>query len=211
MKLPTDIGKDCARAWEAMPWSLQDSASQEQGEWLTRHLSQCEPCRGEFEQQSRLRLAISLPPDIPVDADAGLRRLLARIDAPDTHATHPHPRPRTSWVMRALVAAVLVQAIGIGVLGARLWSENQTDYRTLSQAAAPQPSGAIHVVPDDTMKLADWNSLLQTLHLQVVSGPNDAGAYTVVASGASASPRDTLHKLRTTHGIRLAEPVASAP
>ncbi|WP_201315312.1 zf-HC2 domain-containing protein [Dyella sp. EPa41] len=209
MTLPTDIGKDCARAWEAMPWSLQNSASHEQDEWLTQHLSQCEACRGEFEQQSRLRLAISLPSDIPVDADAGLRRLLARIDAPDTHAAHS--RARTSWVTRALVAAVLVQAIGIGVLGARLWSENQADYRTLSQAAAPLPAGAIHVVPDDTMKLADWNSLLHTLHLQVVNGPNDVGAYTVVASGSSAMPRDTLQKLRTTHGIRLAEPVASAP
>lgn len=209
MKLPTDIGKDCARAWEAMPWSLQNNASPEQDEWLTQHLSQCEACRAEFEQQSRLRLAISLPPDVRVDADAGLRRLLARIDAPDTHATAQ--RPRTSWVTRALVAAVLVQAIGIGVLGARLWSENQSDYRTLSQVAAPLPSGAIHVVPDETMKLADWNSLLHTLHLQVVSGPNDVGAYTVVASGASAPSRDTLQKLRTAHGIRLAEPVASAP
>lgn len=209
MKLPTDIGKDCARAWEAMPWSLQNSASQEQDEWLTRHLSQCEACRAEFEQQSRLRLAISLPPDITVDADAGLRRLLARIDAPDTHAT-AH-RPRTSWVTRALVAAVLMQAIGIGVLGARLWSESQANYRTLSQATTPLPAGAIHVVPDETMKLADWNGLLHTLHLQVVSGPNDVGAYTVVASGSSASSRDMLQKLRATQGIRLAEPVASAP
>jgi hypothetical protein len=61
------------------------------------------------------------------------------------------------------------------------------------------------------MKLADWNSLLHTLHLQVVNGPNDVGAYTLVASGSSAMPRDTLQKLRTTHGIRLAEPVASVP
>ncbi|RAO77613.1 anti-sigma factor family protein [Dyella jiangningensis] len=209
MKLPTDIGKDCARAWEAMPWSLQNSASHEQDEWLTQHLSQCEACRLEFEQQSRLRLAISLPPDIPVDADAGLRRLLARIDAPDTHATTQ--RPRTGWVTRALVAAVLVQAIGIGVLGARLWSENQPDYRTLSQATAPLPSGSIHVVPEDTMKLAEWNGLLHSLHLQVIDGPNEVGAYTVVVAGASASPKDALQKLRSTHGIRLAEPIASAP
>ena len=72
MKRPTDIGKDCARAWEAMPWSLQNSASQEQDEWLTEHLSQCEACRAEFEQQSRLRLAISLPPDIPVSPEIQL-------------------------------------------------------------------------------------------------------------------------------------------
>lgn len=210
MKLPTDIGKDCARAWEAMPWSLQHSATPDQDDWLNQHLVHCEACRAEFEQQSRLRLAISLPPDISVDADAGLRRLLARIDAPDTHAAPQ--RTRTNWVTRALVAAVLVQAIGIGVLGARLWSEtNQADYRTLSQTAAPLPTGAIHVVPDDAMKLADWNTLLHTFRLQVIGGPNEVGAYTVVASDGSRSPKDTLQKLRTTHGIRLAEPVATTP
>ncbi len=210
MKPPTDIGKDCARAWEAMPWSLQNSAPQDQDEWLNQHLAQCKACRAEFEQQSRLRLAISLPPDIPVDADAGLRRLLARIDAPDTHAASQ--RARTSWVTRALVAAVLVQAIGIGVLGARLWSEtSQADYRTLSQATSPLPTGAIHVVPDDGMKLADWNNLLHTLRLQVVGGPNEVGAYTVVASDGSRSPKDMLQQLRTTHGIRLAEPIANTP
>ncbi|WP_130618527.1 anti-sigma factor family protein [Dyella amyloliquefaciens] len=210
MKLPTDIGKDCARAWDAMPWSLQNSATRDQDEWLNQHLAQCEACRSEFELQSRLRLAISLPQDVPVDVDAGLRRLLARIDAPDTRAARQ--RSRTSWVTRALVAAVLVQAIGIGVLGARLWSEaSQADYRTLSQASAPLPTGAMHVVPDDTMKLADWDTLLHTFRLQVIGGPNEVGAYTVVASDGSTSSRDTLQKLRTTHGIRLAEPVANTP
>ena len=211
MKLPTDIGKDCARAWDAMPWVLQNSASPEQDEWLTRHLSECASCRDDFEQQSRLRLAMSLPSELPVDADAGLRRLLARIDAPDVHDAAAR-RPRTGWLTRALVAAVLVQALGIGVLGARLWSESSAaSYRTLSQDTQAAPAGAIHVVPDASMTLADWDTLLHALQLQVVGGPNDVGAYTVTARGAPRASADTLQKLRATHGIRLAEPVAGAP
>jgi len=81
----------------------------------------------------------------------------------------------------------------------------------LSQASAPVPAGALHVVPDATMTLADWNSLLHSLNLQVVGGPNDVGAYTVVPSGAPATVAPALQKLRATRGIRLAEPVASAP
>jgi len=205
-----DIGKDCARAWEIMPWTLQGSAPPAQDEWLTQHLVECESCRTEFAQQQRLRRAIALPPDIPVDADAGLRHLLARIDAPDLQETSP--RARTSWTTRALVAAVLVQALGIGVLGARLWSESEHPvYRTLSQPTQPAPQGAIHVVPDDTMKLADWNALLHGLGLHVVGGPNDVGAYTVVPAAGTAAPDDALRKLRAAHGIRLAEPVATAP
>lgn len=212
MKLLIDTGKDCARAWEAMPWALQDNDPQRQDEWLMQHLAQCESCRAEFEQQSRLRMAIALPSDIPIDAEAGLRRLMARLDAPDADDMPPRARS-TSWVTRALVAAVLVQAVGIGVLGARLWSEQEArpPYRTLSQHAPPTAPGAIHVVPDGTMKLADWNALLHELQLQVAGGPNDVGAYTVVPVNiASASP-DTLRKLRASRGIRLAEPVAPTP
>jgi hypothetical protein len=83
MTFPLDSGKDCLHAWEAMPWVLQNSASQEQSEWLKNHLAHCESCRAEFAQQSRLRLAMSLPTDIPVDANAGLKRLMGRLDAPE--------------------------------------------------------------------------------------------------------------------------------
>lgn len=211
MKPTIDTGKDCARAWEAMPWALQDNDPQGQHDWLMEHLAQCEACRAEFEQQSRLRMAISLPSDVPVDAEAGLRRLLARLDTSDADDVPSRPRA-TSWVTRALVAAVLVQAVGIGVLGARLWSEQQAQpYRTLSQHAAPVAPGAIHVVPDGTLTLADWNALLRELQLQVAGGPNEVGAYTVVPIHAASAAPDTLWRLRASRGIRLAEPVAPTP
>lgn len=208
MKSPSDIDMDCGRAWEAMPWALQSGASPTHDEWLSQHLTQCDACRAEFAQQRRLQLAVSLPSDIVLDVNAGLRRLLARVDAPDTQDVPFRSRP-ASWLTRALVAAVLVQAIGIGVLGAKLWVEGgHPAYRTLSQNATPAPAGAIHVVPDDSMKLAEWNALLHALQLQVVGDPNDVGAYTVVPRGTASTTKDILQKLRGTRGIRLAEPVA---
>jgi len=210
MKLTKNTDRDCARAWEAMPWVLQDSAPPEQGAWLNQHLAGCEACREEFAQQSRLRLALSLPTDIPLDADAGLKRLMGRIDAEQAEQAQPHARTGT-WFTRALVAAVLVQALGIGVLGVKLWSEDAVQsYRTLSQPTVASMPGAIHVVPDATMKLADWNTLLHSLQLQVVGGPNDVGAYTVVPAHATGG-NDVLQQLRTAHGIRLAEPATAGP
>jgi hypothetical protein len=211
MTFPEDNSKDCARAWEAMPWALQNNATQEQEDWLTQHLAQCESCCEAFAQESRLRLAISLPSDVPVNADAGLRRLLARIEAPDVYEASLRSRTG-NWLTRALVAAVLVQAIGIGVLGAKLWSETgHATYHTLSQKPLAVPPGAIHVVPDNAMKFSDWNALLGSLGLRVVGGPNAVGAYTVVARDATAPPQNTLHKLRATNGIRLAEPATTTP
>lgn len=212
MTFPTGSGRDCARAWEAMPWVLQQSAPYEQSDWLMEHLDGCESCRAEFEQQSRLRRAMSLPSDIAIDANVGLKRLLARLDAPEPHVAPLRARSG-SWLTRALVAAVLIQALGIGALGMKLWSESDSSmYRTLSQeTASPAPPGAIHVVPDATMKLADWNALLRTLQLQVVGGPNDVGAYTVVPTHSTSTSRTTLQQLRATRGIRLAEPVTDTP
>ena len=209
MKLTKDTDRDCSRAWEAMPWVLQDSAPPEQSAWLTEHLARCEACREEFAQQSQLRLALALPTDVQLDPEVGLKRLLGRIDD-EAHETTAHVRSGT-WFTRALVAAVLVQALGIGVLGVKLWSEDAAQpYRTLSQPSQTAMPGAIHVVPDANMKLADWDSLLHALQLQVVGGPNDVGAYTVVPAHASAT-QDTLQQLRATHGIRLAEPATASP
>lgn len=209
MKLTKDTDRDCSRAWEAMPWVLQDSAPQEQSAWLTEHLAQCEACREEFSQQSQLRLALALPTDVQLDPEVGLKRLMTRIDD-QVQETTAHVRSST-WFTRALVAAVLVQALGIGVLGVKLWSEDAAQpYRTLSQPSQTAMPGAIHVVPDANMKLADWDSLLHSLQLQVVGGPNDVGAYTVVPEHATAQ-QDTLQQLRAMHGIRLAEPATTSP
>jgi hypothetical protein len=110
------------------------------------------------------------------------------------------------------VAAVLIQAIGIGALGAKLYSSGERPvYHTLSQPAAPVGAGAIRVVPDANMTLTDWDALLHTLHLQVVAGPNDVGAYTVALVNNPSNTEQTVQQLRATRGIRLAEPIASTP
>ena len=150
-------------------------------------------------------------PDVPVDADVGLGRLLARLDMPDPQELRLRSRPG-NWLSRALVAAVLVQALGLGVLGVKLWSGGgDPSYRTLSQETLPAAPGAIRVVPDAGMTLADWNALLHALRLQVVSGPNDVGAYTVAPVSSASTAQHALQQLRTTRGILLAEPVAVTP
>lgn len=214
MTRPTPAGRDCARAWEAMPWILQGSASAEQDTWLDGHLATCDDCRVEFEQQRKLMRAMQLPSDIALDPEHGMQRLFARLDVDDPQA-EPAPRSATSgWLLRSLAAAVVLQAVGLGALGLKLWSTDATAppaYRTLSDAAPATPQGAIHVVPNKAMTMDAWNALLQAQHLRVVDGPNGVGAFTVVSEDAAVNARQASERLRSTSGIRFAEPVASTP
>ncbi|MCC5072866.1 zf-HC2 domain-containing protein [Xanthomonas campestris] len=210
-------GKECSHAWELMPAVLLDSATEEENAWLIAHVAKCASCSAEFAQQTRLRQALALPCAVTLDANAGLQRLLGRLDAPEVRAAPaPAARRSGSWTVRALAAAALVQAIGLGVMGIKLASPAPSpshDYRTLSSATAlPVPQGAIRVVPNASMTVADWDRLLHAQQLQVIGGPNDMGAYTVVPAAPQppAQPQRTVQQLRANPGIRLAE-VISAP
>jgi hypothetical protein len=151
-----------------------------------------------------------LPTDVPVDAERGLKHLLQRLDAPEPETTPVRFWSSGRWT-RLLAVAVVVQAIGIGALGVRLWSDQTPHYRTLSQPALLEPAGALRVVPATGMKLADWNQLLHELDLRVIDGPNDAGAYAVVPAGSTLSSAALLRRLRADRDIRLAEPVDNTP
>ncbi|KER85553.1 hypothetical protein GW16_11120 [Xanthomonas arboricola pv. celebensis] len=211
-------GKECSHAWELMPAVLLDSATEEENTWLIAHVAKCASCSAEFAQQNRLRQALALPSAVKLDANAGLQRLLGRLDAPEQASAPAPPAARRSgsWTVRALAAAALVQAIGLGIMGVRLAAPAPApshDYRTLSSATAqPVPQGAIRVVPDAKMTVADWDRLLHAQQLQVIGGPNEMGAYTVVPAQPQppAQPQQTVQQLRANPGIRMAE-IVSAP
>ena len=204
--IPNSNGADCMRAWKSMPAVLQERAAPQQGEWLKSHVAVCGSCREAFEQQGRLRLALSLPTDLPLDAEVALRRLLERIDAA-ARAAVPTPLPsRAGWLQHGLLAAVIIQAVGLSVVAAKLWVLEQAPaYRTLSEEPVTAPAGTIRVVPDAAMALTDWNALLHVLRLRVVGGPDAAGAYIVAPMNFAASTPHLLQQLRATHGVRLAE------
>jgi hypothetical protein len=61
------------------------------------------------------------------------------------------------------------------------------------------------------MNMSAWNALLQAQHLRVVDGPNGVGAYTVVSEDAAVGAKQASDRLRSTAGIRFAEPVTGTP
>lgn len=218
------------RAWEALPWVVNGRATPEQARWVAEHVERCEDCRTELAWQQRLHDALAVPEQAADDAagaaaESGLQRLLARIDdagqeqplPASTMAAAASTTSRSHRLTWALAAAVVAQAVGLGVMSLQFGGNGNggEGYRTLSEApmSVAAPAATLRVLPDAAMTLAQWQGLLQSLDLQVVSGPNAGGAYALAPVSAAASmPRDgILARLRASPGIRLAEPIGSTP
>ena len=124
-----------------------------------------------------------------------------------THANMSRVAPGARaqvWLARGLCAAALIEATGIAIIGLQTWPAHPKPlYRTLSQEPAPA-TGSIRVVPDPSMALTDWNALLHVLHLRVVGGPDQAGAY-IVAPVGNTTTEHALEQLRAIRGVRRAE------
>src|SRR3546814_20605662 len=71
--------------------------------------------------------------------------------------------------------------------------------------------GSIRLVPDPSMKVAEWDALLHAHGLQVVAGPNEVGGYTVAPRSGAVGRDRLIERLGATAGVLLAEPVAGTP
>lgn len=220
---PRATQADHLRAWDLLPWVVNGRATAEQAQWVDAHVAGCDDCRAELAWQRSLRDAVAAPPAMAVgDAEPALQRLLARLDVPAEAQPLPAPPAPSGgprYLTQALAAAVVAQAIGLGVLSLHLWSGAGRDasrdaspsYQTLSEPSATP--GTLRVLPDGAMTQADWRALLQAQGLQVVAGPNAAGAFALApVAGTAAQPRAAaLARLRASPGIRLAEPIGEGP
>ncbi len=206
---------------QTLPWIVNGSASEAQRTSVAQHLLGCAACRAELEHQYLVRDALSQPPTHAPAVEPGLERLFKRLDldaqfeqpAPTLAAT-PAPsrggRTRTSY---ALAACVALQALALAALLPHWFAQDATDFKTLSQAPGTDaaPKAQIRVVPDGRFTLAEWNTLLDELGLQVSGGPNSAGAYALSFVDTRRSTAQTVARLRSTPGMRLVEPIGNSP
>ena len=116
---------------------------------------------------------------------------------------------RRVGVWHWLIAAVLVQALMLAVIGAA------TGMRYLTLASGPPPpalESPIRAVFASTMTLAELRSLLVSHGLMIVRGPSDAGVYTLVSSDPHPSAGrlgTTMAALRADARVRFVEPAVN--
>jgi hypothetical protein len=214
-----DAKAEHRQTWEAIPWVVNGSADEMQCWLVETHTRECETCRAELVHQRKVHGAMAQESMALTNPDVGLQRLLKRIDQAEADSARVSPvsarpslrRPGARALVYGLTFALIVESIGISVLGMGLLSQSQTaptqDYRTLSQPAAADARATIRIVPAPAMNLGDLQRLLQSLELQVVAGPNEAGAYALAPMSTTAVLDNQVARLRAAPGMRLVEPI----
>ncbi|TDP63428.1 zf-HC2 domain-containing protein [Roseateles toxinivorans] len=209
------------RAWDLIPWVVNGSASEDERRLVERHAEDCADCREEFDFQCQLRDGMA-PRTAPaaLDADHALGRFWGRVDAEQTGslwdklATQPPASPtapaehqrRGRW-QTAMIAAVLVQALGLAALLGVLWERPRgAEYQVLSQP--PAGMADIRLVPAPGLSLGELHALLDRHELQLLQANADATHFALgLRPGAGLGVAEAVQRLRAEPGVLLAEPL----
>ncbi|MFN3988186.1 MAG: zf-HC2 domain-containing protein [Rhodocyclaceae bacterium] len=219
MKQSNESSMHHQQAWELLPWFINGTASAEERRLVEKHLAQCQDCRAELAWQRQLHAVMMQDQTTPPDPERGLDRLWQRIDntsvgeveAATTRAVAASPKYRPAF--RYALAAMLVLQVGaFAILGAQFVMPQHTGdataaYSTLSSHEAGAAHATIRIVPAADMRTGELGALLRQLDLQIVSGPTEAGVYSLAPLLPHGDTDTQLVRLRASANIRFAEPV----
>jgi anti-sigma factor RsiW len=203
-----------------MPWYVNDTLDDRDCQRVESHLDACTVCRDDLAAQRRIREAIEAQPSVDYMPMASLKRLQARLDAqqanvPVSAVTAPRRESSNAPVWRAWMAAsVAGVAIVAGLFAADHWLQmersTQANFRTVTNSS-PRPQGeVIRAVFAPTVTLVELQSILDEAQLRIVSGPTEAGVYSL-ASNSTLTVRGSLALLRQHSTVRFAEGTLPEP
>jgi hypothetical protein len=223
----TRIPDTHAEAWALLPWLANGRIAPEDREWVEAHVQACAECRAELASQrlvaSHVHREESVSPQPAAsDEQRSFNKLWARIEASESAATPitgtgitSAAAPRSSRTVRWLAAAVVVQAIGLGVLGMAFLGNDPRSGSELMTVSDPQPrlnAPAVSIAFAPQTSMVTVNTLLTHQGLSIVGGPGGAGNYRAelsadaVASGATAESVAAI--LSKDPNVTFAQPVA---
>jgi hypothetical protein len=218
-----------AEAWALLPFLANGRIDAAEREWVDAHVASCTECREELAAQRVLVDAMEHDGATALGDEAGteqrsFNKLWSRIESAESAGATPDvPEARATGsrgarAVRWLAAAVIVQAIGLGVLG--VYSISGTgasrggDFRTVTseQPALVAAAPAVRLVFAPDTSIDTMNTLLKHQGLTIVAGPGSAGIFTAALSesavAAGASPESVAAVLARDPHVSFAQPIA---
>lgn len=203
-----------------IPWYVNDTLADAERERVDAHIGSCAVCRDDLAVHKRILEGINAQPAVDYMPVASLKRLQARLDVAQAQAAAPPMPPlepsRSDAPWRGRMAAsIAAMAVAIGLLAADRWvqfevREKQPNYRTVT-TAIPRPKGeVIRAVFSPSITLVELQTILDEAQLKIVSGPTEAGVYSL-ASSSTLTVRSSLALLRQHPTVRFAEGTLPEP
>ena len=208
---------------ELLPWFVNGRLSEADRQRVDAHVRLCKVCSDELAAQRRVYGVMSADAGVERMPMAGLNRLRLRIESLDDAGPAPAAPEEASrsevpagsgWRQRRSAIAASIAMTAVGALAALLWNQHErriapANYYTVT-TTVPQPATtAIRAVFAPTVTLSELQKLLDDAHLKIVSGPTEAGVYSLAMS-ASPSVDWSLRRLRANEVVRFAESVVPA-
>jgi len=215
-----------AEAWALVPWLANGRIAAEDREWVEAHVSACAECRAELAAQRMVATQVqrdedASPAPVASDEQRSFNKLWARIEASElvnvaANGTNGAINaPRSSRTVRWLAAAVVVQAIALGVLGFAMRGDgasNPGKYTTVSTAEPRLNAPAVRLVFAPEASMATINTLLAHQDLTIVAGPGASGNFTAVLSADAVASGATAESVAAViskdPNVSFAQPVA---
>jgi Putative zinc-finger len=203
-----------------IPWYVNDTLADPERQKVDAHLLSCTVCREDFVVNKRIFEGIDAQPALDYMPMASLKRLQARLDVAQAQAA-PSPVPplepsRSDVAWRGWMAAsIAAMAVAIALLAADRWvqfevRERQPNYSTVT-TSIPRPQGeVIRAVFSPSITLVELQTILDEAQLKIVSGPTEAGVYSL-ASNSTLTVRSSLALLRRHSTVRFAEGTLPEP
>ena len=201
-----------------IPWYVNGSIGELERQRVDAHLLLCAICRDDAAHDRRVYEEMTAETAVEYMPAASLKRLQARLDAIDAGADADVPaavpatrRPRGGSVpwQGLMAASVAVMAVALSLLAADRWLQfrahaAQPNYYTVTTPATHAPDEVIRAVFAPTITLVELQAMLDEAHLRIISGPTEAGVYSLAAN-SSRSVSSSLALLRAHAKVRFAE------
>jgi anti-sigma factor RsiW len=198
-----------------IPWYVNDTLDEQERARVNAHVGECASCRDDLAVNQRILDGIAAQPALDYMPMASLKRLQARLDTvqgegPSSPKIMPAEPERSESPWRGWIAAsIAAMTVAIGLLAADRWVQfearaTQSNYRTVTNSI-PRPAGeVIRAVFSPAITLDQLQAILDEAQLKIVSGPTEAGVYSL-ASNSGLAVRSSLALLRQHATVRFAE------
>jgi len=204
-----------------IPWYVNETLDGAARKRVDTHVDACAICADDMAVQRRICEGIHAQPALDYMPVASLKRLHERLDAlragsAPVQAMAPEQRSRgaASWRGR-MAASVAAVAVAVGLVVVDRWAQfdarlMKPNYQTVT-TAVPRPQGeVIRAVFAPNITLVELQSILDEAQLRIVSGPTEAGVYSL-ASNSALTVRASLALLRQHATVRFAEGTLPEP